>query len=93
MAGFKTSRVNSARGPLPKKMILGFIVAPKFMVVFNFGVVVDGIELAFIVHLKEGLRVVLDVVDEKNAVEMVDFVEESARERAFGFNADGRAVF
>lgn len=33
------------------------------------------------------------MVDEKDAVEMVDFVEESAGEGAFGFDTDGGAVF
>ncbi len=38
VAGFRTSRAKSARGPLPKKMMSGlFIFAPKLFVAFDFG--------------------------------------------------------
>ena len=37
MAGLRTSRAKSARGPLPKKMTSGlFIFAPESLVVFDF---------------------------------------------------------
>lgn len=68
-AGLKTSRAKSARGPLPKKMILGlFIFAPESLIVFDFGIVVDWFEIAFVVHTEESLGVIFDVVDEKDAV-------------------------
>lgn len=68
-AGFNTSSVKSARGPLPKKMTLGFIgVAPEVTIVFDFCVVVYGVKLAFVVHLEEGGGVVFDVVNEEDAI-------------------------
>jgi len=90
--GRNTSSVKSARGPLPKKMTLGCIVAPKFVVVFNLGVIIDGVELALVVHFEEGVFDAFDVVDKENAVEVVDFVEEGAGEGAFSLDADGSAV-
>lgn len=69
MAGLRTSRVKSARGPLPKKMTSGlFIFAPESLVVFDFGIVVDWVEVAFVVHTEEGVFDVFDVVDEEDAV-------------------------
>ncbi len=94
VAGVRTSSVKSARGPLPKKMTSGlFIFAPERFVVFNFFVVVDGIEVALVVHAIKGVGLVFDVVDEEDAIKMVDFVKEGASEGIFGFDADGGAVF
>ena len=69
VAGLRTSRAKSARGPLPKKMISGlFIFTPESGVVFNFGVVVNWFEVTFVVHTEESFRIVFDVVDEEDAV-------------------------
>ncbi len=56
-------------------------------------VIGDRGEVALVVHAVEGVGDVADVVDEKNAVEVVNFVEESAGEVAAGFEADFGAVF
>ncbi len=75
-------------------MTLGFIgVAPEVTIVFDFCVVVYGVKLSFVVHLEESGGVVFDVVNEEDAIEVVDFVEEGAGEGAFGFDADRSAVF
>ncbi len=50
-------------------MISGlFIFTPESGVVFNFGVVVNWFKVAFVVHTEESLGVILDVVDEEDAV-------------------------
>ena len=46
-----------------------------------------------LIHTEESLGLVLDVVDEENAFEVVDFVEQGAGEVIFGFQADFGAVF
>ncbi len=92
--GARVANAKSARGPLPKKMTSGlFIFAPESFVVFNFFVVVDGVEVALVVHAIKGVGLIFDVVDEKDAVEVVNFVEEGASEGIFGFDADGSAIF
>ena len=45
------------------------------------------------VHAEEGLGLVFDVVDEENAFEVVNFVEQGAGEIIFGSQADFGAVF
>ena len=45
------------------------------------------------VHAEESLGLVLDVVDEENAFEVVDLVEQGAGEIIFGSQADFGAVF
>ena len=55
--------------------------------------VVSGLEVAVLIHAEESLGLVLDVVNEENAFEVVDFVEQGAGEVIFGFQADFGAVF
>ena len=60
---------------MPKKIICGrgfegirLFLGEKIGVVLDFGSVIDGLEIAVFVHTVESGRVVLDVVDEENAV-------------------------
>ena len=89
----RIERVASARGPLPKKMREGLVViGEESLVSGNLGVVVNGVEVALVIHLKPGGFIVANMVDEEETVEVVDFVEESAGESAGGANADFGAV-
>ena len=63
---FKTERAESARGPLPRKMTL--VIGEEVLVVFYFGVVIDGFEVAFVIHFFPGAFVVSNVVDKENTV-------------------------
>ena len=56
-------------------------------------VVVSGLEVAVLIHTEESLGLVFDVVDEEDAFEVVNFVEEGAGEVIFGSQADFGAVF
>lgn len=70
------------------------VLGEEFRIVFDFGFVVgDGLEIAVFGHAIEGFWVVFDVVNKEDAVEMVDFVHEDAREEAVGFEADFLAIF
>lgn len=63
-------------------------------IVGDFGVVIlDWVEVAFVVHAVESVFLTANMIDEENAVEVIDFVEESAGEEAFGFEANFAAVF
>ena len=68
----RTFLVASARGPLPKKMTL--FIGKKLFIIFDFFIIIDWIEVAFVVHFKEGVFLVFDVVNKENTIEMVDFV-------------------
>ncbi len=95
--------VASARGPLPKKIREGrwaasveevlVVIREELAIIFNLSVVVDRVEFAFVVHAVEGFFVIFDVVDEEDAIEVIDFVLKSASEKIFGFNADRGAIF
>lgn len=89
----RTVLVYWARGPLPKKMIFGLFIREELFIIFDFAVVVDWLEVAFVVHSEEGFFVVLDVVDEEDAAQVVDFMEQDAGEGAIGLDADFGAVF
>lgn len=73
--------------------ILGFF-REEVRVVLNFGVVIlDGVEVAFVVHAVESVFLAADVVDEEDAVEVVNFVKKGAGEKTFGLQTDFVAVF
>ena len=68
-AGARTASADSASRPLPKKMTLGlFIFSPKSVVVFDFFVIIDRLEVTLVIHAVKSCWVILDVVDEKNSV-------------------------
>ena len=69
------------------------IVWPEFFVVFDVFFVIYWNKVAFVVELVESIFLVANMIDKENAVEMVDFVQDSAREKAFGFEFDFGAVF
>lgn len=72
---WRTARVKSAKGPLPKKITWGILIfREEVSVILDFGGVVDGFEVAFVVEAVESVLVVADMINKKNAVEMVDFV-------------------
>lgn len=74
--------------------VLRLVIGEKVLVRGDFGVVIgDGNEVAFVVEAIESVFLAADVVDEKDAVEVVNFVEKSAGEETFGFEADFLAVF
>lgn len=50
------------------------IFAPEGFVVFDSFFVVDGNEVALVIELEEGRGVVFNMIDEEDAVEVVDFV-------------------
>ena len=56
----------AATGPVPKKTTL--LIREELFVIFDVFVVVEGLEIAFFVKEEEGVFVVLDVVDEENAI-------------------------
>lgn len=99
--------MKSARGPLPKKIIfggsteavgvfsgiLGFF-REEVRVVRDLGVVIlDGVEVSFVIHAIESIFLAADVVDEEDAVEVVNFVKKGAGEKTFGLQTDFVAVF
>lgn len=49
-------------------------------------------EVAVVVEFEEGVAVVFDVIDEEDAVEVVDLMEEGAGEVAGGLDADFGAI-
>ncbi len=72
--------------------ILGFF-REEVSVALNFGVVIlDGVEVAFVVHAVESVFLAADVVNEEDAVEVVDFVKKGAGEKTFGLQANFVAV-
>ena len=56
-------------------------------------VVIEGLEIAFVVEDEEGVFLTLDVVDKEGAIQVIDFVLEDASESISGFDADVGAVF
>lgn len=81
-------------------MILGNFAASMLVffgkeirIIFDMCIVVDRLQIAVFVEAVKGVVVVLDMVDEEDTVEMVDFVHEGAGEVAFGFDADFATIF
>lgn len=75
-------------------LVSGLVIGEKVLVGSNFGIVIsDGNKVAFVIESVEGVFLVADVVDEEDTVEVVDFVEESASEEAFGLEADFVTIF
>lgn len=56
-------------------------------------VIISGFKVAMLIHTEEGLRLVFDVVNKEDAVQVVNFVEQGAGEVVFGSQADFGAVF
>lgn len=74
--------------------VSGLVIGEEVLVGGDFSIIIsDRDEVAFVVEAVESVFLVADVVDEENAVEVVDFVEKGASEEAFGFEADFVAVF
>ena len=106
-AAERVARAASARGPLPKKMTCwvsetvrgcwgwaGLVFIGKEVGVrLDVAVVVGGLKVAVLIHAEESLGLVLDVVDEEDAFEVVNLVEQGAGEVIFGFQADFGAIF
>ncbi len=68
-------------------------IGEKVGVIFDFGVVIDGLQVTFVVKAVKSVLVVLDMINEENAIQMVDFVHEGASEVAISFEADFSTVF
>ena len=83
---------NEIRKKLDESVRL-FVFTPELGVVFDLFFVIDWIKIALVVHAEKGGFIVFYVVNEENAVEMVDFVKKSSSKRVFGFDADGGSVF
>lgn len=86
-------REKSARGPLPKKIIFSLFIREELLVIFDFFVIINRVEIAFIVHFEESFFIIFNVIDEEDAVEMIDLMEKDAGEGTFGFDADFGAIF
>ena len=69
------------------------VLRPEVGIVFDISVVIERDEVAFIVEFIKGLRIVLDMIDKEDAIEMVDFVQNSAGEKIGGFEANFGAIF
>ena len=56
-------------------MIWGLVIGEEFLVVFDFGIVIHGLNFAIIKHAEKGFFVVFDVINKEDAVEVVNFVK------------------
>ncbi len=68
-------------------------IGEKVGVIFDFGVVIDGLKVTFVVETIKSIFVITDVVDKENAIEMVDFVHEGTSKVAISFEADLGTIF
>lgn len=70
------------------------LIGEEILVVFDLGLVIsDRDKIALVVHTGEGFGVVADMIDEEDAVEVVDFVKKGSSEVAASFDTDFGAVF
>lgn len=76
---------------MPKKIIL--LIGKKIFAVFDVLVVVERFEATFVIEDEESVFLVFDVVDKKDAIEMVDFMLEDTSKAVLGFYANFLAVF
>lgn len=72
-----------------RRGLFGLFIGEKLRIISNFGVVIlDRLQVAIVVEVVESIALIADMVDEKEAVEMVDFVEECAGEKITSLEAD-----
>ena len=65
----------------------------KLFVILDTSFVVDWLQIAIFIELKEGIGFIFDAINEEDTVEMINFVSESASKFIGGFNTYFGTIF